>query len=298
MSDGYEIRGRIWPPAPGASRPLFLYLHGIQSHGGWFEWSASLLAQRGAAVLLPDRRGSGLNQAGRGDTPSGERLLRDCDELIDAVAANAQEVIPVGVSWGAKLAVLCALRRPRQVWRLILIAPGLFPKVDIGLRARIRVAVALARDPARRFAIPLSDPALFTENPEGRTFIRNDPLKLEEATARFLFHSTLLDRRVKRILPGALAATPAMLLADRDRIVRSDATSRWLKRTAASRATACTLPAAHTLEFEPDLRPFQQVLEAWRDSSGCTGWSRLPCAEGPGEGGKNSLPLQGGAGGG
>jgi len=83
MSDGYALAGRIWTPevpAGGgdhAGTPahandatvrwpmrVILYLHGIQSHGGWFEWSASRLAAAGHIVLLapagqwPEYRGS------------------------------------------------------------------------------------------------------------------------------------------------------------------------------------------------------------------------------------------------
>ncbi|MBU0618189.1 MAG: alpha/beta hydrolase, partial [Planctomycetes bacterium] len=81
MSDGYLLRGRVWSPSLGDASRAIIYLHGIQSHGGWFEWSASVLASAGCTVVLPDRRGSGLNDAHRGDTPSWQRWLLDIDEL-------------------------------------------------------------------------------------------------------------------------------------------------------------------------------------------------------------------------
>ena len=59
-----------------------LYLHGIQSHGGWFEGSACYLAEKGLHVLLPDRRGSGLNEAERGHARSAGRLLQDVVETM------------------------------------------------------------------------------------------------------------------------------------------------------------------------------------------------------------------------
>ena len=70
MSDGYSIRSRWWPGSgDGVS---VVYLHGIQSHGEWFLGTASRLAASGAAVLLPDRRGSGLNREARRHAPSGK----------------------------------------------------------------------------------------------------------------------------------------------------------------------------------------------------------------------------------
>src|SRR5262245_32114866 len=138
MSDGYEIQGRVWNPNPtgegvggphdeqaaaddhgtrvasgthspplggvGSDRHAYLYFHGIQSHGGWFEWSASILAQDGSPVIVPDRRGSGLNREARGDTPSIERWLDDVDEIATWVERefDITKLRIVGVSWGGK----------------------------------------------------------------------------------------------------------------------------------------------------------------------------------------------------
>ncbi|MBN2447880.1 MAG: alpha/beta hydrolase, partial [Phycisphaerae bacterium] len=86
MSDGYVVNGRVWPARDRAIRPAIIYLHGIQSHGAWFEWSASVLAQAGNMVVLPDRRGSGLNDEARGDTPTRNRWLDDLDDLTQQLS--------------------------------------------------------------------------------------------------------------------------------------------------------------------------------------------------------------------
>src|SRR5262245_45564310 len=129
MSDGYRVRGRMWNANRTHADLAFVYLHGIQSHGGWFEWSASLLAAGGRAVLLPDRRGSGLNREARGDVPSLKRWNDDVDEVVEWTARElgVARVAVVGVSWGGKLAVSLALRAPRRVARLLLVTPGVFP---------------------------------------------------------------------------------------------------------------------------------------------------------------------------
>src|SRR5262245_35508632 len=63
---------------PSQPRHRLLYLHGIESHGGWFLPAAQLLAKSGCATWLPDRRGSGLNCGeGPGDAPSAAVLLED-----------------------------------------------------------------------------------------------------------------------------------------------------------------------------------------------------------------------------
>jgi alpha-beta hydrolase superfamily lysophospholipase len=264
LSDGYALRGRYWP-APGARRAV-LYLHGIQSHGGWFEWSASLLASAGTAVLLPDRRGSGLNQRERGDVPHRRRWLADLDELAVALcdATGVERIDLVGVSWGGKLAAAWALARPQRVDRLLLIAPGLFPAVDIGLLNRVRIAVALSIHPRLRLPIPLDDPALFTDNPEGRTFIAQDPLKLTHATARFFFQSARLDRDLLHAPARALTAPVTLLLAGRERIVLNSPTRAWLARISSQPPEIREFAsAAHTLEFDQEADEFRGCLFRW-----------------------------------
>lgn len=269
MSDGYVLHGRLWHPAGNLFDGVILYLHGIQSHGAWFEWSASLLASGGYRVLLPDRRGSGLNRPARGDTPGSHRWLADLDELADWAAGEfgVSRCAVVGVSWGGKLAVAWALHRPARVQRLLLIAPGLFPAVGVGLVGRLHIGLSLLTQPARAVPIPLSDPALFTDNPAGRRFIADDPLRLTRATARFFWHSARLDRRLVRAAKGSLSAEATLLIAGRDRIIRNAPTVRWLERLAAQPPVVQTLPdAAHTLEFEPDAGAFGRLVEWWAGS--------------------------------
>ena len=265
MSDGYVLRGRIWPPRRPASS-AFLYLHGIQSHGGWFERSASLLAETGCAVLLPDRRGSGLNEVGRGDTPGAQRWLLDLDELGDALIreSGCQRVAVAGVSWGGKLALLWALQRPRLVERLLLVAPGLFPAVDPGWLARARIAASLLRGGRRAFPIPLNDPALFTDNPAGREFIQQDPLRLIAASARFFYSSRRIDVLLARAKRGSLAVPTTALLAERDRIIRNDPTEKWLRRVARDGPDIKYFTGAeHTLEFGVCPAAFEEALTRW-----------------------------------
>ena len=51
-----------------------IFLHGIQSHGGWYPRSCSKVAAAGYEVFFLERRGCGLNSEARGDAPSFRRL--------------------------------------------------------------------------------------------------------------------------------------------------------------------------------------------------------------------------------
>ena len=288
-ADGTPLVMRIWrPPAlagPGApgpvpTRPLraaLVYLHGIQSHSGWYETSSRRLAESGVTVFQIERRGSGADAAHeRGHVDRAEVWL--CDVALAAERARDETGVAgvhlLGVSWGGKLAVACAAARPDLYRSLLLASPGLCPRVDLALLAKVRVAkcLALGRD-RERFPIPLADPHLFTENPERIRYIAEDPLSLREVTARFLYESRRLDRMVRRAA-GEVRMPVFLALAERDRITDNRATRALVAHLGPNPngAGGAGAPrhriveyagASHTLEFEPDPEPFFRDSVAW-----------------------------------
>lgn len=268
--DGTGLRGRRWVPQHAfRANPrdvAVIYLHGIQSHGGWYEWSASVLASEGLSVFMPDRRGSGLNAEARGDVDTNERWLSDIDDVALA-ASNAygfQRFAVVGVSWGGKLAVTWALRRPEQTAAVLLVAPGVFPRMGLGPLNLFKVAVSLALHPTALYPIPLDDPGLFTANPAGQAFIRGDDLALQSASARFFRASSRLDRYLKDLPDGRLKAAATLVLAGRDRIIQNERTESWAQRITSGRVHVVTLrDASHTLDFEADAASYETLLREW-----------------------------------
>jgi alpha-beta hydrolase superfamily lysophospholipase len=251
--------------AVGRRRGGVVVLHGIQSHGGWYEQSCSRLADAGYDVWLPDRRGSGQSDGPRGDAPSFRRLLGDVDMMVSSVS---EPRFLAGISWGGKLALAFAARHPGRLAGVTLIAPGLCERVGYKPRERLRIAVARLIKPSRRFPLPLNDPELFTSNPERQRFIRADPLALREATARLLIESRRLDVYL-RFRARRLPVPTLLVLAERDRIIDNARTRRLVARLRPSELTIREYAAAHhTLEFEPDGPPFVDDWIAWLDRHG------------------------------
>src|SRR5262245_34188911 len=174
-SDGYVLRYRHYP-ARRTSRGRVVCIHGIQSKGGWYGDSCAYLAGEGWDVDFLDRRGSGLNEEARGDTPGWRRLVADLAEF--AGAKSGPTPFLVAISWGGKLALTLERLYPGSTRGLALVAPGLCPKVRPPLGQRLRIAVSRLFAPGRLFPIPLDDPELFTATPERQAFIRDDPLSL------------------------------------------------------------------------------------------------------------------------
>ena len=262
-SDGYCWHYRRYP----ADRPIarVVYLHGIQSHGGWYEGSCSHLAGAGFDVYFLDRRGSGLNEQSRGDAPSFRRLLDDIAEFLQWLKQDHGQArtILVAVSWGGKLAGALQRRHPGLVDALALLCPGFFAQVRPPLGQRLRILLARLFRPRRLFPIPLNDPELFTQTPRWLDFLRQDRLALHEATARLLVESVRLDGYL-RFVPKHVRVPTLLMLAGKDRIIDNERTRAYVQRFASTQKQIIEYPGAHhTLEFEPEQAPFLGDLTTW-----------------------------------
>jgi alpha-beta hydrolase superfamily lysophospholipase len=266
-SDGYRFHAAVWP-APEPPRGLVVVLHGVQSHSGWYHSLGRTLAGAGFEASFPDRRGSGPNTRDRGHAPSSGRLLRDLLEWIES-RRKRRPGLPLtlaGISWGGKLAVITTARHPALVDGLALVCPGLLPRVGVSIREKFRIALAAVTNPRKTFLIPLSDPALFTDNAEAQAFIAADPHGLREGTAGLMVASFFIDRGVRRA--RRLVRRPALLmLAGQDRIVDNLRTRTYFESLATNDRTVIEYPEGHhTLEFDPDPTRYARDLIAWMEA--------------------------------
>jgi acylglycerol lipase len=263
-SDGYCWHYRHYSPPDEQTLGRVVYLHGIQSHGGWYDYSSRRLSDAGFEVYFLDRRGSGLNQADRGDTPTYQRLVDDVAEFLSAHTWQPNKTSVVGISWGGKLATALAAGFPELVDSVALICPGFFPKLS-GRSKRLSKFLRLARilAPKKRFGVPLSDPRLFTATPRWLEFLARDPLALHKATARFLVASQDLDKALPRLV-GRMQAPVLLMLAGQDRIIQNESTRTFFEQFASKDRQVIEYPEAnHTLEFEPDPDQFINDLILW-----------------------------------
>jgi alpha-beta hydrolase superfamily lysophospholipase len=259
-SDGYRWHYRRFAP-PGELIGRVIFLHGIQSHGGWYPRSCSKIAAAGYEVFFLDRRGCGLNQEARGDIPSFRRALDDVAEFIRTMPTDKPRLMGA-ISWGGKLGVAFQYRHPGLVDGLALLCPGFFPVIRPGFFTRMRIGRCALTSPTRKFPIPLNDPTLFTESEPAREFLRNDPLALHEATARMLFQSNSLDLYLRRAWKWVKVPT-LLLLAERDRIIDNAKTRRYAENFPGPKQVIEYPRAQHTLEFEPEGHPFANDLLQW-----------------------------------
>jgi alpha-beta hydrolase superfamily lysophospholipase len=259
-SDGYRWYYRRYA-TPDEARGRVIFLHGIQSHSGWYTRSSAKLAAAGYEVYFLERRGCGLNREKHGDIPSFRRCLDDIAEFIQTLPTDKPRLMGA-ISWGGKLGVGLQYRHPGLVDKLMLLCPGLFPVIQPGLMQRLWIGRCALRAPTKMFPIPLNDPTLFTESEEWRTFLRNDPLALHEATARMLFQSNSLDIYLRRAKRWVKIPT-LLLLAEKDRIINNAKTRRYVEKFPGEKQIIEYPGAHHTLEFERDEHPFVTDMLKW-----------------------------------
>ena len=264
-SGGYKLHYRHFHSV-GMSKGTIVFIHGIQSHGGWYETSCKKLAQSGYRVLFLDRRGSGLNEVSRGDSPSFRTLLDDLKEFLQyqrKEIAGSTPLILGAISWGGKIAFGLEIRMANLVDGFILLAPGFCPKVHPTRKERFFIALGSLFAPRRLFNIPLNDPELFTSNPVAQKFLKEDPFALRKATARFLLDSVRLDFYL-RIFRTKISKPILLLIAGQDKIINNEKTIAFVKRFASGSLTIKEYPKAHhTFEFEPEPQKHIEEIEEW-----------------------------------
>lgn len=265
-ADGLPLHYRTWIPRGRQTEASLLFLHGIASHGAWFAETAIHLANRGIAVYAPDRRGSGLSGGPRGHVTSYEQALDDL-HLFRTLATEEQSGAPLflaGSSWAAKLALASAARSQDGLSGLILLSPGLFPRVDLTVSQKLAVLFYSRARPERDLRIPLV-PDDYTRNPAYLEYVRGDAYRLLTASSRFFWETGRLDRGRDGFAAG-LSLPILLQIGEADQIMDPKATCAWLQRLSVPDRTSIVYRgAAHTLDFEPEpaVRAYRADLLGW-----------------------------------
>lgn len=259
-SDGAAL-GYVRYEKPRAKTAL-VYLHGIESHSGWFAKAATLLRDRGYNVYCLDRRGSGINRENRGfvsgHVDSYKTLLADIRAFIQPLRNRYDSVFLVGLSWGGKLALGYGLTYPEDIRGLVLITPGIRALVDVSLFTKFKILVFSQTQPMKPIATPIK-PEMFTTAARTLEFIQRDPLRLKYATAGFFFESRRLDGYIDGLISN-LRLPVQLFLAGGDRIIDNEGVRLVLEQGAQDNLEIVTYEdQTHSIQLDATERMVQDI---------------------------------------
>ncbi len=258
-SDGQELFYRTWGGRDTV--PCLIFVHGIESHSGWFSEAGEKLTGYGLEVFALDRRGSGLNKEGRGDLSDFRRLSQDIDDFFIQKKLSGRKCVLLGLCWGAKVALYFFLLHPERVSGIIFVTPGLKTRLQIPLFEKIRWLRALLFAPNAVLSLPIK-PEMFTDDPMYLKRIREDNLRLKNITTGFFRENLRLERAVRK--SEKKFDIPCFLfLAGEDEIVDNNGVIKFLKRYFTNMETITYSGCRHGLFFEPCREKVIKDLAGW-----------------------------------
>ncbi len=243
---------------------VIVYLHGIESHSGWFCQIASMLRGKGFTVYGIDRKGSGLNQEGRGDIEDYNAFFDDIEDAHKFVKEQniRKKVYLLGICWGALLAVNYAIRKKVMPDGLILLSPAIYRKVDLSATAKIAVKAGSLFYPKIRFRIPIRG-RMFTDNPRYRDFIENDSVRLRSLTSRFFQQIMRMEADFEPI-KNSLLLPVMVMLAGHDEIVDNIRVKKWFGEVLSrDKVMRVFEDFHHIMPFEEDITLLIDCITDW-----------------------------------
>lgn len=222
--------------ANGRAETCVLIVPGLYSHMGWYRTLGEALAEKGAAVFLLDRRGSGISQGLAGHMDSWRQLVDD----ILRVVAKIRELHPhasvcaLGISLGAAMTLATSLVSGDSFQRQALLSPGLAPGLHLPLRRRVGIAYRAFARPRVLYELPFTVDQL-SDDEVLRQALWDDPLRTRTITSRFLLEVFRMQRFVRMHI-GRLRPPLLALVAGADTMVDNEVVLRILGTSATARA--------------------------------------------------------------
>lgn len=227
-ADGHGICYNKWKVEN--PQHVFIFLNGLESHAGWFDAMADVLADKGIRTYGLDRRGSGLNARTWGKF---QDWIEDINE-ITTIARNENPTAKmhlVSICFGAKPATACAIQNPGKYDSLIYMSPGLSTRVSPTIAEK--ALIAIDKLPGMYFNIrtPIKDDEMFTSSGKALYYLYKDKLRTYSPRASDYYQSMMLDAYISKNLDKL--TTPSLaLLAGNDRVVNNKSAEKQLHKFA------------------------------------------------------------------
>jgi acylglycerol lipase len=255
--DNSQLYYDCWPAGP--DEPCVIYLHGLESHMGWFLNLAEFLNSRAINVYAFDRRGSGLNKNNSRNFSS-RYIASDLKIFIDLVRREhpKSSIFLIGLCLGGKIAVDFFSYHKDCLDGLILVSPSLKNKLKFSM---IDLFSILFRHNSV-LKVPIKD-AMFTSNKKWLRYIENDSLRLRRMPAQHLLEIAKMGRRLKKASVN-ITVPVLLMLAGIDEIIDTAGVKRWYEKLPSHDKTLKFYKDFHhLLTFEEDAGEVMDDIASW-----------------------------------
>ena len=255
--DSSKLYYDCWPA--GWDEPCAIYLHGLESHMGWFLNLAEFLNSKDINVYAFDRRGSGINKDSSRSFSS-RYISSDLKIFIDLVKKDhpKSRIFLIGLCLGGKIAVDFFSYHQDCLAGLILISPSLKSKLKFSLPDKLSILFR----PNRMLKVPIKD-AMFTSNERYLKFIKSDSLRLRYIPAQHLLEIAKMGRHLKKA-SGNIRLPVLLMLAGIDEVIDTDGVRRWYEKLPSSDKTLKFYKGYHhLLTFEENAVDVMEDIAIW-----------------------------------
>lgn len=173
-SDGQVIQFNKWK----CNNPqhVIIYLNGLESHAGWFSYTAAQLEKNDIEVYGLDRRGSGINSRTIGTYHDWINDVGYLSEIIKKDNPHARLHL-ASLCLGAVTATASAIMHQERFDSLIYISPGLNVKVDPTPGEKLLIALDTLPGLTFNIRSPIRKDEMFTDSREALYYLYKDKLR-------------------------------------------------------------------------------------------------------------------------
>lgn len=263
-SGGPGIFVRIWQPHE-PPRAILAICHGLNSHGGQYQWVAEQMTAHGMAVYALDLRGRGRSEGERFYVETVDDYVADLAAMID-LARSREGALPIyllGHSVGGVVSSIYTLAHQAQLAVFICESFAFqVPAPDIALS--ILKGISYIAPHAHVLRLKNED---FSRDPDVVARLNGDPLIKDEAQpSQTVAALVRADERLKREFP--LVRLPLLILhGTADRATMATGSERFF-REAGSQDKSLKLYDGHYHDLLSDLGKEMVLkdIQDWIDS--------------------------------